>query len=344
MGSVKDLEVLQGAAGNQAGRGRFIFSDRYSVFDWGEMPDHIPNKGKSLCLVSAYFLESLEKKGVKTHYLGLVEDGEVKRLDEIDAPSGSMEFKLLRVIEPTETEGAFDYSVFGQERASLLIPLEVIYRNALPPGSSVFKRLKDGSLKLEDIGLDEMPQPGQVLDGALLDFSTKLEPSDRYLSLEEAKRICDLSDDELENIRETTLAANDMITEEAGRLGLFNEDGKMEFGFDSDRNLMLVDALGTLDECRFTYEGFPVSKEVARIHYRKTDWFRDVEKAKKIDAVNWKSLVESSPPPLPEELLRSISLVYMAYANEITGRELFDAPSLKEPLQVIRDFLQTGGG
>ena len=125
-------------------------------------------------------------------------------------------------------------------------------------------------------------------------------------------------------------------------MGLFNEDGKMEFGFDSDRNLMFVDALGTLDECRFTYGGFPVSKEVARIHYRKTDWFKDCEKAKKTDAVNWKSLVESSPPPLPEELLRSISQVYMAYANEITGRELFDAPPLKEPLQVIRDFLQTG--
>jgi phosphoribosylaminoimidazole-succinocarboxamide synthase len=344
MGSVKDLEVLQEAAGNQAGRGRFVFSDRYSVFDWGEMPDHIPNKGKSLCLVSAYFLESLEKKGVKTHYLGLVEDGKAKRLDQLDAPSGTMEFKLLRVIEPTETEGAFDYSVFNRERTNLLIPLEVIYRNALPPGSSVFKRLKDGSLKLEDIGLEEMPQPGQVLDKALLDFSTKLEPSDRYLSLEEAQRICDLSDDELEKMKETTLAANDLISEEAGRLGLFNEDGKMEFGFDSDRNLMLVDALGTLDECRFTFEGFPVSKEVARIHYRKTDWFKDVEKAKKIDAVNWKSLVESSPPPFPKELLRSISLVYMAYANEITGRELFDAPSLKEPLQIIKDFLQTSDG
>lgn len=39
MGSVKDLAVLKEPAGTETGTGRFIFSDRYSVFDWGEMPD-----------------------------------------------------------------------------------------------------------------------------------------------------------------------------------------------------------------------------------------------------------------------------------------------------------------
>jgi len=340
MGSVKDLEVLEEAAGNKPGRGRFIFSDRYSVFDWGEMPDHIPNKGKSLCLVSAYFFETLQGEGVKTHYIGLVEDGEAKRLDELSAPSDTMEFELLRVIEPVERDGGFDYSVFERERSNLLVPLEVIYRNALPPGSSVFKRLRDGSLKLEDIGLEEMPERGQVLRSALLDFSTKLEPSDRYLGREEAKRMGNLSEEELEEMRRITLLADDLITRRAKGLGLFNEDGKVEFGFDTARDLVLVDALGTLDECRFTFNGFPVSKEIARIHYRKTDWFKDVEKAKKADSVNWKSLVASSPPPLPQKLLTSISLVYMAYANQVTGRRFFDAPPLEEPLRVIKDFLE----
>ena len=26
----------------------FAYSNRYSVFDWGEMPDHIPHKGECL--------------------------------------------------------------------------------------------------------------------------------------------------------------------------------------------------------------------------------------------------------------------------------------------------------
>jgi phosphoribosylaminoimidazole-succinocarboxamide synthase len=41
MGSVKDLEVIQKPTLTEMGIGRFVFSDRYSVFDWGEMPDHI---------------------------------------------------------------------------------------------------------------------------------------------------------------------------------------------------------------------------------------------------------------------------------------------------------------
>ena len=212
-------------------------------------------------------------------------------------------------------------------------------RNSLPPGSSVFKRLIDGSLSLEDIGLSEMPEPGQVLDETLLDFSTKLESTDRYLSPPEAMTAGDLSGGELEDIKRLTLMANRLISEEAGRLGLFNEDGKVEFAFDGDRKLILVDALGTLDECRFTFQGFPVSKEIARIYYRGTSWHEDAEKAKLQDSVNWKSLVGRSPTPLPVKLRDSISHLYKAFANEITGRRFFDTPSLQESLRSITDIL-----
>ena len=70
MGSVKDLEVIKKPTPEAMGIGRFHFSDRYSVFDWGEMPDHIGAKGAALCLMGAYCFEQLEKKGVKTHYRG----------------------------------------------------------------------------------------------------------------------------------------------------------------------------------------------------------------------------------------------------------------------------------
>ncbi len=43
-----------------------------------------------------------------------------------------------------------------------MIPLEVIYRNFLPPGSSVFKRLKDGEIKPQDLGLDRIPVPTRI--------------------------------------------------------------------------------------------------------------------------------------------------------------------------------------
>lgn len=340
MGSVKDLVVLREAKVDEPGVGRFIFSDRYSVFDWGEMPNHIANKGTSICIVTAFFFEKLEEMGVESHYLGVVEDGKVKRLKELSFPQNVLEFKLLRVIRPRIEGEKYDYSVYKNERGNFLIPLEVIYRNSLPEGSSVFKRLKEGKLKLEDIGLREMPSPGTILKKPLLDVSTKLEATDRYISWEEAKELCALSEGELDKIKEITLLVNELITRETRRLGLFNEDGKVEYGFDERRNLILVDAIGTLDECRFSYEGIPVSKEIARIYYRRTDWYQEVDSAKKKDPINWKSLVASKPPELPPELSLSISQVYMAYANEVTGREWFKVPPLREVLVKVKELLE----
>lgn len=336
MGSVKDLEVLEYPSSNKSGRGRFVFSDRYSVFDWGEMPDHIDNKGKSLCISAAYFFEKLETMGIKTHYLGLIEKGQLKKSADIKKSVDTMEVKLLRVLVPQQKSGTYDYSIYKTEKNNFLIPLEVIYRKSLPKGSSVFKRLKEGNLKLKELGLKDIPLPGQTLNKPFLDISTKLEPSDRYLDWEEAKEMAHLNDSEIDEIKRITLLVNKLVTEEARKIGLKYEDGKIEFGFDEDRNLVVVDVLGTLDECRFTFEGMPVSKEIARIYYRKTSWYQDVLEAKKEDGVNWKKKVSLNPPPLPEDLKELIAMVYCAFTNEITGRVWFSKiPAMKEILEEI---------
>lgn len=341
MGSVKDLVVLKKPEGGRTGIGRFIFSDRYSVFDWGEMPDHIKNKGTALCIIGACLFEKLEEMGIRTHYLGVVEDGKSKRLSELKGPGNCMEIKLLRVIKPEIKENVYDYSVYQNERSNFLVPLEVVYRNSLPEGSSIFKRLKEASLKLEDIGLDEMPLPGQKLENPILDASTKLEATDRYITWEEAKNIAGLADDEVEEIKRITLLVNELITREARRVALVNEDGKIELGFDEDRNLMLVDVLGTPDECRFTFEDMPVSKEVARIFYRNTDWCKEVEEAKKKDRVGWKKLVRATPPSLPNRLEELISLLYQACCNEITRKRWFATPPLREILLETKEVLRS---
>jgi phosphoribosylaminoimidazole-succinocarboxamide synthase len=340
MGSVKDLTLLESPQLAKPGVGFFEFSDRYSVFDWGEMPDTIENKGKALCIMSAYFFEKLEAMGIKTHYLGIVEDGKVKKLSEAKNPAHAMKVKLVRVVRPELSGNVFNYSVFQKEKGNFLIPLEVIYRNSLPDGASVFKRLKDGGLTLQEIGLDQMPVPGQKLDKPILDVSTKLEKIDRYISWNEAKNISGLKNGELEEVHQAILTINHLITQEAERVGLVNEDGKVEFAYDENRKLMLVDVLGTPDECRFTYGGLPVSKEVARIYYRKSAWYNDVEEAKKKDKVNWKELVKTKPEPLPLVFHKLISQLYQACANEITRKTWFQTPPLKEILNGIRDFLK----
>lgn len=338
MGSVKDLIVIEKPTEKKLGRGRFLFSDRYSVFDYGEMPDLIDDKGKAICIATAYFFEKLENLGIKTHYIGLVEDDKIKTLYELKKPTNVMEFKMVRVLKPELKENIYDYAIFKKERSNFLIPLEVIYRNALPEGSSVFKRLKEGSLNLEEIGLDKMPEPGQKLEKPIVDFSTKLEINDRYLSKKEALEISGLSETEFEKLINLTLFIDDLITEETRKINLNNEDGKVEYALDLERNIMLVDALGTLDECRFTFEGIPVSKEIARIYYRKTDWYKEVEEAKNKDRFNWKNYV-STPPKLPKEIKDLISLIYKAYVNELTGIEWFETPPMKDLLTRLRELI-----
>ncbi|MDI6689484.1 MAG: phosphoribosylaminoimidazolesuccinocarboxamide synthase [Actinomycetota bacterium] len=341
MGSVKDLKILKRATPDNLGQARFIFSDRYSVFDWGEMPDHIHYKGAAIALLGAYFFEKLQDLGILTHYVGLVEDEIVKKLSEIKKPTNVMEIKLLRVIRPELKGNQYDYSIYRSEKGGFLIPLEVIYRNSLPLGSSVFRRLRDGDIKPADLGLDREPVPNRKLDRPILDVSTKLEITDRYLTWAEAQQISGLSDDEIIKLKNLTNTVNDIITEEFSKTGLVNEDGKIEVGFDQKRRLMLVDVLGTLDECRFTFDGLPVSKEIARVYYRNTAWYQATEVAKKKDRQRWKNICRLSPEPLPPKLKLLISQIYCACTNEIIENEWFkDVPPLKDILKEIKEILQ----
>jgi phosphoribosylaminoimidazole-succinocarboxamide synthase len=348
MGSVKDLEVIRKPTREALGVGRFQFSDRYSVFDWGEMPDHIEGKGAALCLMGAYCFERLEEKGVKTHYRGLVDaNGKIVKFKELIKPTNIMDVNLVNVYKP-ETRLAngkiqYDYSVYTPKLKNCLIPLEIIYRNGLPEGSSVFKRLEQGKATLKDLGLDHAPKPGEQLGKPIFDVSTKLEETDRYVKWTEAKKIAGLTDKELADVQAVLLKADETITEAAAQAGLKNEDGKIELAFDEQRKLIVVDVVGTLDECRFTYSGVHVSKEVARQFYKKTSWYNDVEEAKKTaeekGIKDWKALCKSQPPKLDPKLKQVISEMYMSAANEMTNCKLFYTPRLADVIKDYKEYM-----
>jgi phosphoribosylaminoimidazole-succinocarboxamide synthase len=343
MGSVKDIEIVKKPTRDVMGIGRFHFSDRYSVFDWGEMPDHIDGKGEALCLMGAYCFERLEKKGVKTHYRGLIDKNKVVTFEELEQPTNIMEISLVNVLKPkTYVENGkleYDYSVFTPSLKNYLIPLEIIYRNGLPEGSSVFKRLEQGLITIKSLGLDHYPKAGEKLKKPIFDVSTKLEEGDRYVSWVEAQKIAGLTDGEVDRVKALLLKVDETITQMAAKAGLENEDGKIELAFDPFRRLMVVDVVGTLDECRFTYDGLHVSKEIARQYYRKTEWYRDVEEAKKKakeeGVEDWKKLVKNKPPKLDQKLEIIISEMYLATANELTKKKMFAVPKLAD---IIKEY------
>lgn len=340
MGSVKEIKISEQASETKEGTGEFEFSDRYSVFDWGEMPDHIEKKGAALCVLSAYFFDILEKNNIKTHFLGLFDEGGWKKFPEIKKPSNRMKVRLVRVLKPgyDKNSGTYDYSAYKNAGKNFLIPLEVIYRNKLPKGSSVFKRLKSGAITYKDLGLGHEPAPGEKLDKPILDVSTKLEHIDRYISWEEAKNISGLPEEKMSAIKSMILEINNIITKECSRAGIENVDGKFEFAIDPQGDIMVVDVLGTPDECRFLFEGFHISKEITRRWYRDTEWAAEAEKAKKEHAGDWKQHVKAAPPALPPEMKQKISEMYMAVANSITGKTLFSVPSLDSIIGKLKKY------
>jgi phosphoribosylaminoimidazole-succinocarboxamide synthase len=351
MGSVKDFEIVRKPTKYKTGVGRFIFSDRYSVFDWGEMPDLIESKGQALCMMGAYCFERLEERGLRTHYRGLVDQkGRVAGFDELKEPSNVMEINLVNVYKPKAiSKGGrliYDYSAYTPSLRNCLIPLEIIYRNGLPEGSSVFKRLEEGLVTLKALGLDHYPKAGERLKKPIFDVSTKLEDKDRYVTWKEARTLAGLTHGEVTEVQDLLLKVDNVISELADGARMVNEDGKIELAFDADRRLMVADVVGTLDECRFTYDGLHVSKEIARQFYRKTSWYVDVEdakkKAEKEGMEDWKKLCKSKPQKLDSTLKRLISEMYMAAANAICGKELFASPRLDDVMHQYKQYLASG--
>ncbi len=317
MGSVKDLSVSKEANENEMGVGVFKFTDDYSVFDYGKMPDTIPDKGEALCRLAAFNFKELEKLGVKSHFRQLVSGDE-------------MEVDLVRVLFPQKGE-------LKEGMSNYLVPLEMIFRNSLPSGSSVFKRLEKGQTTIEQLGLDKMPEPGEKLEKPIMDVSTKLEPTDRYLTWEEAAEISKLSAEEINGLKEAALKINNFLTDKAASIGIEHADGKVEFGLSPQRELILVDVCGTLDENRFLYNGFHLSKQVLRDYYKTTPWYEVIEKEK----TEGKGHGEfTAPEGLPAELVELVSNMYKAVTVEWTGEKTWDVPSVKDVVQQYKEFLE----
>jgi phosphoribosylaminoimidazole-succinocarboxamide synthase len=341
MTSVKEFRIEREPTATTLGRGAFVFTDDYSVFDWGKMPDEIPDKGASLCSMGACNFELLEDEGVPTHYRGVVDpdSDDVVPLAEADDPPSEMAIDLTQVPDLPREGRDYDYEAFHAEAGdNYLIPLEVVFRNSVPVGSSLRRRTTPA-----DHGLDfaEWPDGAVQLEDPVVEFSTKYEESDRYLSRAEADRIAGTAD--VEELEAVAREVNRIVTERAAEAELVHEDGKIECLY-FDGEIRVGDVVGTFDENRFTFHGQQVSKEFIRQYHKRTqpEWVEAVDAAKQEakarDIADWKSLCEASPEPLDAEIIRAARDLYAAGTNAYVGRELFDAPELADAVGEVRDL------
>jgi len=357
MTSVKEFRVDEPATADSLGRGRFVFTDAYSVFDWGQMPDAIPDKGASLCAMGAYNFELLEAEGIATHYRGVVDPGrdadaggesEPEAVPLADATASPIEMAIDLTQVPDLPYGGpdagYDYDAFhaaGGE--NYLVPLEVVFRNRVPVGSSLRRRADPADFGLDDVaGADgEWPDGPVDLPEPVVEFSTKYEQQDRYLTRAEADRIAGVAD--IAALESLARDVNRVVTERAESAGFVHEDGKIECLY-VDGELRVADVVGTFDENRFSYGGRGISKEVVRQWYRANDpgWVAAVKEAKESvagrDIDDWRELCERDPDPLPPAVVDAVSDLYAAGTNAYTDREWFDAPDIEAALDAVDDL------
>ena len=339
MTSVKEFRVLQAASLDRLGEGAFVFTDDYSVFDWGKMPDAIPSKGASLCVMGAANFERLEAAGIPTHYRGVVTNGSVRPLSEAGQPPREMAIDLTQVPDLPHEGRDYDYDAFHDAAGeNYLVPLEIVFRNRVPVGSSLRSRADPAKF-----GLDYESWPDEAVDlpEPIVEFSTKFEESDRYLDREAAQAIAGHADiDELESVAREV---NRLVTETADAAGMDHQDGKIECLY-FQGEVRVADVVGTFDENRFSYDGQQISKEVLRQFHRRTQpaWVAAVEEAKERakaeDVADWRILCEREPESLDPHVVDAIRDLYTAGANAYVGRDFFDAPDLAEAVAAVRNL------
>ncbi|MCP8311283.1 MAG: phosphoribosylaminoimidazolesuccinocarboxamide synthase [Candidatus Methylarchaceae archaeon HK01M] len=278
----------------------FVFSNRISVFD-KIIPSEIPKKGETLARTSAYWFEVVKDLGILTHYIGF-------------KPPNQMRVKRVKVIN--------DYSLLSTSTVGYLIPLECVTRYYVY--GSLWDRVSQGKIKNQELGFasNHNIRLGEALPQPFFEVTTKLEKVDRKLTTEEALKISGLTLDEYKQLKQLALTIDETIASRVKRGGLIHVDGKKEFAFDENRNLMVVDTFGTADEDRFWdmkefKKGNYIerSKEYVRQYYRKIGYYDTLMKARR------EGREEPPIPPLPETIIQQISQLYIELFEDLTGEK-----------------------
>jgi phosphoribosylaminoimidazole-succinocarboxamide synthase len=278
----------------------FVFTDQISVFD-KVIPTLVPHKGETLCRTSAHWFNIVGDLGIRTHFLRL---------------EGRNRMRVRRVnVIP-------DYDRITPKTTNFLIPLEIIARYYV--AGSLHDRIKSGTIRPEAAGFPKghVPRYGDALPEPFIEVTTKLEKVDRELTTKEALEISKLRKQEYDDLVEAVLKIDRRLNSEVRKRGLVHVDGKKEFAMDLDRRLLLVDTFGTADEDRFwdlaAYEKgeqIELSKEFVRQYYRKVGYHQALMDARARGAA------EPEIPPLPEDVTREVSDLYVALFERLTGQK-----------------------
>lgn len=291
-----------------------IYSLLESPDEWENIYNHICQEYEQdkelLAFLSEGLLEEFRLKGANTHHLGMVDKdtGEVYRKSFPPNPSQYVLVKRYKIIKPSRisyfANHLWDYSeYYGADK--FVVPLENIVRFGVTSGSSIYRKymnMNDEERKnyLNELGLQQELVPWTVFTNPIVDFTTKYEPEDRNLSLQEALYISGSNGNNLLNIIRMSILGAILVSEFFKKLGLFLWDLKWEIARDGDK-LVFVDTIDT-DSIRVTakvnYKNkvyfVNFNKQAMRDYYKimHPKWFEATKSAKALALKSGKSFLE----------------------------------------------------
>ena len=284
--STDDPEVLE-----------FRFTNQISVFDQ-IIPSLIPRKGESLNRTTAHWFKLVEDEGVcKTHLI------QVNAADRC----------LVRKVKVIKEPGAIP-----RDMEWVFVPLEVIVRHYL--SGSAWRRFQRGELTSDALGVAPDCDYGVKLPKPFVEVTTKFEAYDRNIEREEALALSNITETEYDAIVEAALAVDKIIEREAAKNGLIHVDGKKEFALGTNREVVLVDTFGTLDEDRWwdaeayaNGECIELSKEFVRSHYIATGHQAELNAARN------EGRQDPPIPALPQAVIDQTAALYASMFERLTS-------------------------
>ena len=282
--SLEDLPVKRGKVRDIYDLGEellMVSTDRISAYDW-VLPNGIPDKGRVLTQISAYWFELLD---VPNHLLSL-------ELDASALPPG------------TDLETLDGRSMLV--RKCDVVPIECVVRGYLE-GSGWREYQADRSVC--GIPLAEGLVQGDKLDEVLFTPATKEdEGHDINISFEKMVEI--VGAQTAEELRARSVDIYKRGAEFAAERGIIIADTKFEWGW-FDGELILIDEVLTPDSSRF----WPADKYApgqTQPSYDKQfvrDW---------LSGTGWDK--NSVPPALPTEVVTKTREKYVEAYEQLTGR------------------------
>jgi phosphoribosylaminoimidazole-succinocarboxamide synthase len=261
-----------------------VATDRISAFDW-VLPTGIPDKGRVLTQLTRFWLDHLK---VPNHLL----DTDPKAM----GPAFAAQAEVLK----------------GRSmlvRKTAVVPIECVVRGYL--SGSGWKEYRTGG-NVCGIPLPAGLKESQQLPQAIFTPATKEESGhDINISFERMVEIA--GRDTAETLRQRSLDIYSQAAEYARGRGIIIADTKFEWGRLPDGQLILIDEVLTPDSSRFWPQagykpggGQPsFDKQFVR------DW---------LETTGWDK--NSTPPPLPGDVVEKTRAKYLEAFERVTGRSL----------------------